>query len=130
MRVFQLVTFAAGAFALTLPGAAVAQASTTQAAAKAPQLKLSKAEQPALKALLDAASVATAARAAGQTPDWAKVRALLPAAQAVARSNDARYLVAKVELNLAIAANDVAAQERLVNQLLASPTATAAEKAE
>jgi hypothetical protein len=125
MKLYSLaLASAAVGTVFTVPAPALAQSQPAQ-----PQFKLSKAEQAALKPLLDAANAATAARAAGQTPDWAKVRALLPAAQAVARSNDARYLVAKAELSLALAVNDEAAQERLVDVLLANPTSSAEEKA-
>lgn len=118
-------TFAIGPV-LVVSAPAAAQ---SQSAAPQPQFKLSKAEQAAIKPLLDATNAAVAARAAGQTPDWTTVRTLLPAAQSAARSNDARYLVAKAELSLAVAANDEVAQDRLIGVLLASPLSTAEERA-
>ncbi len=80
---------------------------------------LSRAEQAAINPLIQANAVAAAA---GQGADWAPVRALLPAAQAAAQGNDAKYLVARVELSIAVGTNDIGAQERAIATLLASPS--------
>src|SRR5687767_11465124 len=52
------------------------------AQAQQPRVNVSRAEQAALTPLIQANAAATAARTAGQTPNWAAVQALLPAAEA------------------------------------------------
>ncbi|MGX7953073.1 tetratricopeptide repeat protein [Tsuneonella sp. HG249] len=119
-----LATMVGGSVAVTaLPVAA-------QTAAPAPQrsFNLSKAEKKAIDPLLTANTAADTARKAGQTPDWAAVRALLPAAEAAANSNDARYLLGRVQLSLALGANDLAAQERVLTALLANASTPADER--
>lgn len=96
-----------------------------QAQAQQPRLNLSRAEQAALNPLIEANAAAAAARQQGQTPDWAAVRALLPAAEAAARGNDAKYLLARVQLDVAFGANDLAGQERALAALLANPSTPA-----
>jgi len=85
--------------------------------------ELSKAEQAALGPLITANNAAAIAAKAGATADWAAVRALLPAALAAAKSPDARYIVARVQFDLALGTNDLAAQEQAIAALLAN-TAT------
>ncbi|MFN3727983.1 MAG: hypothetical protein ACK4SZ_16960 [Allosphingosinicella sp.] len=97
-----------------------------QGQAQQPRLNLSRAEQAALNPLIQANAAAAAARQQGQTPDWAAVRALLPAAEAAARSNDAKYLLARVQLEVALGADDLAGQERALAALLANPSTPAA----
>ncbi|HEY0325755.1 MAG TPA: hypothetical protein VGC46_07235 [Allosphingosinicella sp.] len=92
-----------------------------QAQAQQPRVNVSRAEQAALAPLLQANAAATAARTAGQTPNWAAVQALLPAAEAAARSNEAKYLLARVQLDVAVGTNDLAGQERALTALLANP---------
>ena len=93
------------------------------AAAQQPQRQynLSAAERTALAPLLNAHSAAVAASGQGQTPDWAAVEALLPAATAAAQGNDARYLVARVQLALALATNNNAHKTAALDSLIANP---------
>ena len=105
-----------------------AQPGATPGPAPAPQRQytLSDAERAALAPLLAAHSAAVTAGAQGLPPDWAAVEALLPAAQAVAQGDDARYLVARVQLALALRSNNVSLQATALDALIASP-ATAPE---
>lgn len=82
---------------------------------------LSRAEQAAMAPLLAAVDAAVASK------DWAPVRALLPAAQAAAKGDDARYLLARVQYQMAAGANDVDGQERAANALLANKATPADE---
>lgn len=86
------------------------------------RFNLSKAEQAAIGPLI------TAADASVLSKDWAPVRALLPAAEAAARGNDAKYLLTRVQYQMATASADRAGQERAANLLLAN-SATPAEEA-
>ena len=88
---------------------------------------VSPAEQRALQPLLAAAQAAQAQRTAGQTPDYTQVRALLPAAVAAARGNDAKYLVARVQLSMA---SSPAEQQPLITTLLANPVTPPEEQAQ
>lgn len=98
------------------------QAQPAQGQQQQQRLNLSRAEQTALNPLVQANAAATTARDQGQTPDWAAVQALLPAAEAAARSNDGKYLVARVQLDVAVGTNDTAAQERAITALLGNPS--------
>lgn len=88
---------------------------------------LSRAEQTALNPLLAANTAAIDAQAAGQTANWAGVQALLPAAQAAARGVDARYLIARVQLSIALGTNNLEGQEAALAALLANTSTPAAE---
>lgn len=88
--------------------------------------ELSRPEQAAIGPLVAANA---AAQAAGASADWASVQALIPAAQAAARSNDARYLVARIQLSVALGTNNSAGQEQAITALLANPATPAAEQA-
>jgi len=90
---------------------------------------LSRAEQNAINPLLAANTAANDAPAAGQTADWAAVQALLPAAKSAARSVDARYLVSRVELSIALGTNNLAGQEAAIAALLANESTPAPEAA-
>lgn len=90
---------------------------------------LSRGEQNALNPLLAANTAANDAQTAGQTGNWAAVQALLPAAQAAARGDDAKYLVARVQLSIALGTNNLAGQEAAITILLANPTTPAPEQA-
>ena len=124
---------AAGA-ALSTPAPAVAQRSPAarpaQPAAAQPaqpaqrQYNLTAAERTAIAPLLAAHSAANTAEAAGQTADWAAVQALLPAAQAGAQGNDAKYLVARVQLALSLATNNNAMKLAALDALIANPGST------
>lgn len=89
----------------------------------------SRAEQAALLPLINAGVAASQARSAGQTPNWAAVQAALPAAQAAARSNGAKYFVTQAQLEMALGANNSAAQEQALATLLTNPVLTAEEQA-
>ena len=91
------------------------------------QYDLNPAERTALSPLLAAHSAALAANASGQTPDWAAVEALLPAAQAAAQGDDARYLVARIQLALGIHTTNGAAQAGALDALIANPSTPPAE---
>ena len=90
-----------------------------------PSFNLSRSEQAALNPLIQANAAAGTARQQGQTPDWAAVRALVPAAQSAARSNDAKYLLNRVQLDLALGTNDLAGQETALAALLTNPSTPA-----
>ncbi len=116
-------TLLGGSALLSTP--VLAQRQNQQAQAQQPRLNVSRAEQAALNPLIQANAAAGAARQQGQTPDWAAVRALLPAAEAAARGNDAKYLLNRVQLDLALGTNDLAGQERALTALLANPSTPA-----
>lgn len=59
--------------------------------------------------------------------DWATARAAVPAAQAAARSADARYVVAQAMLHIGVGANDTAYQAQAIDALLASGGAQQSE---
>jgi hypothetical protein len=86
------------------------------------RFNLSRAEQTALNPLIQANAAAGTARQQGQTPNWSAVQALVPAAEAAARGNDAKYLLARVQLDIALGTNDIAGQERAITALLANPS--------
>ncbi|HEX8644469.1 MAG TPA: hypothetical protein VF702_11215 [Allosphingosinicella sp.] len=115
-------------------GATQAQAPSAaaeQAAAPAPQAQrefaLSPEERTAFAPLLAAYNAAVAAGAAGQPADWAAVQALLPAAQAAAQGDDARYLLARIQLALSLQSNDTALKTTALDALIANPATTAEE---
>lgn len=108
---------------------AQAQAQNTQQITQRRFNALSRSEKTAFTPLLAAAVAATRAKAAGEVPNWAPVQAALPAAQAAARSNEAKFFVSHVQLDLAIQANNVAAQEQALTALLSNPIVTPAEQA-
>lgn len=104
-----------------------AQGQSEQAPAQR-QFNLSRGEQAAVAPLLTAADAALTAAQQGQAPNWAAVQALLPAAQVAAKGADARYLVARVQYQIASGTNNIAAQEQAANALLAN-SATPADEA-
>ena len=112
------------------PGQPAAQppaAAPPAAAQPQRQYALSAPERSALAPLLAAHSAALAAAAQGQPADWAAVAALLPAADAAAQGDDARYLVARVRLALGIHTNDAGVQAAALDALAASPATPADE---
>lgn len=118
------------ALAQRAPGATQPRPQQQQAAQPGQRTyNLSRPEQAAFAPLMAANTAANAAVQAGQTPDWAAVTALLPAARAAARSQDALYLVARVQLSVALGTNDIAGQERALVTLLASPATPPNEQA-
>jgi len=102
-----------------------AQAPGQAAAPAARRFNLSRAEQAALLPLTTAADAAISAGAQG---DWAAVQALLPTAEAAAKSPDARYLIARVRYQIALGTNNRAAQEQAATALVAN-SATPADEA-
>ncbi|HZF94327.1 MAG TPA: hypothetical protein VEZ20_05565 [Allosphingosinicella sp.] len=92
-----------------------------------PQLTLSNAERAALQPLIVAHSAATSGPEEGRAAAWAQVQALLPAAQAAAQGNDARYLVARVQLAAAFQANDDAQKMAALDALIAAAATPTAE---
>lgn len=105
-----------------------ANAQAAQPAQPAPQRRynLSRAEQAALNPLL-AANIA--ANDAGAAANWAAVQALVPAAQEAARSADARYLIARVQLSIALGTNNLDGQDAALAALIANTSTPAAETA-
>ncbi|HEY0149363.1 MAG TPA: hypothetical protein VGB70_10205 [Allosphingosinicella sp.] len=92
------------------------EAATTQAAGR--KYNISKEARNAIAALQ------TAAKA--NAPDVAQK---LAAAQAVAKTNDDKYVIAKIQLEHALATKDTAGQRAAVDAILASGGADAAETA-
>jgi hypothetical protein len=127
--VFVAAMVAAGTMAVAA-GAHAAQRSNQKAQQPAPaaapqpqqQYNLSNAERNALAPLIAAHSAAVAATQQGQAPDWAAVQALLPAATAAAQGNDAKFLVARVQLSVALATNDDARKVAALDSLIANPS--------
>lgn len=62
-----------------------------------------------------------------QAQDWTAARAAIPAAQATARGNDARYLTAQAMLHIATSTNDTPLQSQAVDALIASGRPQGAE---
>jgi hypothetical protein len=89
---------------------------------------LSRGEKAAFMPLLQAGVAANTARAAGQAPNLAAIQALLPAAQAAAKSNEARFFLAQVQLEIAVGTNNIAAQEQALAALVGNPAITPAEQ--
>lgn len=59
--------------------------------------------------------------------DWAAARAAIPAAQAAARSTDARYVVAQAMLHIGVGAGDTGLQAQAIDAMLASGGAQESE---
>jgi hypothetical protein len=91
--------------------------------------KMSRGEQAAFLPLLQAGIAAIQARVGGQTPNYATLQAAVPAAQAAAKSNEARYFLNHAQLELAIGSNNVAAQETALAALLSNPVLNPTEQA-
>lgn len=137
-RVLATAILAQGAILLTA-GAAEAQraprgkAQAAQPAQVAPaqpgqrQYALSNAERTALAPLITAHSAAVAAPTEGKAAAWAAVEALIPAAQAAAQGNDARYLVARIQLATSLQTNNAAGQTAALDALIASAATPADE---
>jgi len=120
---------AAMAAASAVTGVAHAQQQGQQPAAAAQpaqppqrQFNLSRAERNALAPLIAAHTAAIDATTAGTPPDWAAVEAALPAAVAAAQGDDAKYLIARVQLALALTRNDQALQNAALDSLIANPS--------
>lgn len=62
--------------------------------------------------------------------DWAGASALIPAARAALRGNDARYVLARLELDIAIGSGNRAAQGDAISKVLETRRASADEQAE
>jgi hypothetical protein len=117
-------------FALAVALCCAAAPSAAQAAAdQAPQreYRLSPAEHVALDPLLVAHGTAVGAAGRGETADWAAVEALLPAAEAAAQGEDARYLIARIQLGAASRANDPARQISALGALIGNPSTPPSE---
>ena len=88
------------------------------------RFNLSRPEQAALTPLEQAVQ---AAQAAGASANWAAAQALLPAARAAARGDDARYFVAKFEYAIAVGTNSLEGQEAALTALAGNPSTPADE---
>jgi tetratricopeptide (TPR) repeat protein len=77
------------------------------------QYHLSREEQDALQPVLTAV----------QASDWAAAQAALPAAQAAARGNDAKYLVGEFQVRIGVGTNNNQLQSAGVDAMLASGSA-------
>lgn len=120
-------------FAVALSQPAIAQRNRAAQPAQPPaaaaqpgqrQYNLSAAERTALAPLLAAHGAANTAEAANQPADWAGVAALLPAALAAAQGDDAKYLVARVQLAVALATTNNAMKLTALDSLIANPGTT------
>lgn len=138
-KVVLLAALMAGGSALVAAGPASAQppapaqaqpgAQSQSQTPAARQPIYSPAERAALTPLQNAYNAAIAARDAGQTPDWAAVDAALPAAQAAAQGNDARYLIARIQIGTANERNNTALFDQALEALSANPVTPPAELA-
>jgi hypothetical protein len=99
------------------------------AGAQQPQREynLTRAERNALAPLIAAQNAITTAVDQGQPADWSQVEALLPAAQAAAQGTDARYLVARIQLALALERRNDALKATALDTLIASPLSSPEE---
>lgn len=79
------------------------------------QYHLSRQEQAALQPVLEAVNAS----------NWAAAQAALPAAQAAARSTDAKYLVGEFQLRVGVGLNDTQLQATGVDAMIASGGAPA-----
>jgi tetratricopeptide (TPR) repeat protein len=100
------------------PAAAQKKGEQAQAGQPARQFKLSKEERAALAPYQQAV----------QAKDYAKAQTLLPAAEAAAKGSDARFILANLRLEVALANKDEAGQAAAIEALLASGAAPAAEQ--
>lgn len=101
------VALAVGSFSLMATQPAEAQRNKQ---AEQPQMKFSKEERAALSPL----------QTAVDAKDWAAFAAALPAAQAAAQSANAKYAVARFQLDWGVATNNVQAQTQAIDGLIAS----------
>ncbi len=90
---------------------------TVQTAPGERNYNLSREEQAAIVPVLQATEVS----------NWAAAQAALPAAEAAARSADAKYLVGQIRLRIGIGTNNNQLQSRAIDELIASGGATPAE---
>ena len=104
-----------GASALTIAEPASGQKNKGQAAQ--PRLKLDKAERTAVAPL----QAAVAAR------NWAGATAALPTAQAGARTSIARYVVARLQLQIGLETQNVGMQSQAIDTMVSSGVAEASE---
>lgn len=72
------------------------------------------------------AAIAPALQAA-EASDWATAQTALAAAQSVARSADAKYLVGQIRLRIGIGTNNAQVQSQAIDELIASGGAQASE---
>jgi tetratricopeptide (TPR) repeat protein len=107
------------------PAQAPAAAPGTAAAQPQRQYTLSREERAALAPLL--ALNTAALNAPAGTANWAGVAAGIPAVQAVARSTDAIYLLARVQLAVALNTNNGPMQDQALDTLIASTATPASE---
>jgi tetratricopeptide (TPR) repeat protein len=89
---------------------ALAQKKGEQAAAEAPKMKLSKQETAAIIPL----------QTAVRDKNYAQAATLLPAAQAAAKSPDARYVVGGLQYQMALGNNDTAGQAAALEAMIAT----------
>ena len=114
------VSLAALGAAVATPALAQKKQDAQAAEAPAPRkYELSKAERAAIIPLQEAV----------QAKDFAKAATLLPAAQAAAKGADARYIIANMQLQIAMSGTDQAAQAAAVEAMLASGGVPAADQA-
>ena len=95
------------------------------------QYTLSRAEREALQPAIEAVQAAQAACTATPAPApacataWTEAQATVPAAQAAARGNDAKYLVGQLQVQIGIGANSIPLQSAGVDAMIASGVAPA-----
>ncbi len=117
----KLISSFALATALALGGGSIVAAAPAAAQQGQPQreFKFSKEERAAL------APVQTAVDA----KNWAAAAAALPAAQAAARGNDARYVLARFQFAIGRETNNIALQSQGLDGIIASGVVTGADLA-
>ena len=108
------LSLAAAAFA-TPAGAQYSSSSTQQ-----PQQPAAQQAAPSVKPSSKAAKAILDLQTAVNNKDWANVPAKVAAAQAVASSKEDRYLIARLQLSVAIGTNDAAAMTAAVDAIAAS----------
>jgi tetratricopeptide (TPR) repeat protein len=111
------LALAAGSSGYAAPAIAQAKQAAPAAAPEARKFNLSKEERAAI-APYQAAVVAK---------DYAKAATLLPAAQAAAKGADAKYILANLQLQIASAGTDQAAQAAAVEAMIQSGGVAAAD---
>ncbi len=111
------VSLLAGGTLAAAPALAQKKQAAAPAQAGEKKLQLSNPERAALGPLQQAV----------QAKDFAKAATLLPAAQAAAKGADARYVLANLQLQIALGTNDQAGQAAAIETMIASGGVPASE---
>jgi len=106
--------------ALALALAVTSGAITTPAMAQKKEKQQKKGSAPKLNVSPDVIKSLQVAQAASQKQDFAAAKAALADAESKAKSNDDRYQIAAIKLNLSIESKDTALQSEAINAMLDS----------